>query len=290
VSFNKFFASISPSLERDRIVRSLEKAFKAIETTVLPSVQFEDKLVADQRVIDNLDTMFKSSAEGYRGQPITFIRMVGQELVSNRSKILDIFERSFNKEIQVDAIDYKKAHLIEYAAAIAFYVEYTQKLVFAVTAAAVKNVYQKQGIVEEFTQFCSDPAAIRSYAIICGALFVKPEKLSVTLDKLKSISYDPDSHDIMVRMKGKEVDPMQMNMIPLIGHISLLFGEMINAAFDHHLKRSEEILQSTQLHIYYLERQKEGASEDELKALEKQIAYYRERVAKLEARIEGMRE
>lgn len=289
MSFKTFFNSIAPTLERDRIVRSLEKAFKVIETGVIPSLQFPDGLVANQKIMENLDGALQAFAPDYRGQPITFMRLIATQLVSNKGKLLDIYERSFNKEIVVDAIDYKKAHLLEYAAAIIFFTEYAQKLTFAVTADAIQNVYQKRGVVEEYLAFCGNPAALRTFGIICGALYVKPEKLSQALDAIKGLSFDPESHDLMTKMKGKQVDPMSMNMIPLVGHLSLLFGEMLNAAFDWYLKRAEDSLQATQLHILYLERAKEGASTEELAALEKQITYYRERVAKLEQRIESMR-
>ena len=93
---------------------------------------------------------------------------------------------------------------------------------------------------------------------------------------------------MMQRLHRGKLDPFRMNMMPVVFQISQFFGELANDSIRANRDATNARLKATQFQIMLLESEKSGADEDELRAIEKQIKYWRNRLVVLEEELEEL--
>lgn len=291
MSLKNFVAALFPSTESSRLRTLLENSYTSIEKSILPSLQYDDSAVAKTGLYITVDRNLKGTfgPDGYKGDLVKYLRNTMVFMLKERSKVLDIYEKSFSKTIETAALDYKKAYLMEYVAGVVFFADYVSKLSYALTSIAVNDNYKKQGIEDEYVQECTDASHMRIFATMCNVLNTKTSAFGEALDAMKDISFDVRTDETMQKAYGGKLNPMKMGYMPVVSDIAIIFGEAYNyvykAIFDYHKDRYE----ASKMNILYLERKKAGASAEELAAIEKQLTYYRAQLQKHEERMEAMK-
>ncbi len=292
MSLKNFVAALFPSTESSRLRTLLENSYSTIEKNILPSLQYEDSVVEKTGLYITVDRNLKGTfgPDGYKGDLVKYLRNTMVFMLKERSKVLDIYERSFSKTVETAALDYKKAYLMEYVSGVVFFADYVSKLSYALTSLAVNDTYKKQGIEDEYVKECTDVAMMRTFATMCNVLNTKTSDFGAALDALQDISFDVRTDDTMQKAYGSKLNPMKMGYMPVVSDIAILFGELYNAVykaiFDYHRDRYE----ASKMNILFLERQKAGASPEELAAIEKQLLYYRAQLQKHQEKMEAMKD
>ncbi|AXH70843.1 virion structural protein [Vibrio phage BONAISHI] len=288
-----FFSGLAaPSIERNRLVHVFEETMRKMEKLTLKTLQINDAPYKDIKLHATLDSNLRRpyGPNGYRGDPHRFMRDTLTQLLSQQRDIVRLIENTFNKNIDIDQISYEKAHLIQYVSAAIFVNEYILRYTYAVTGMAVKDLYRKQGTINDYAAFCGDLDNLKTFSICLGAMSYKAKDLSQALKPLRDISFDPETHQSLAVIRNKEIDPLSMNLIPIVGHASLLVGELLNSYAEWSYKLAESQMETAELNIMYLERDKAGASPEELAAIEDRILKHRGVVSKAEARMEALKE
>ncbi len=284
-----FVRSLFPSTEKRRLISLMEAVYSDLEKNILPSLQMEDSLVKDQAIYGKLD-MYLGGANGpkdYKGQPIAYLRDTAEFMLDQKNNMIDLMDKAFAKSIEVEGLDYKRAHLMHLVTGFVFATEFISKLTYVLSASAVDKLYRKGSIEREYSDYLNESETQISFAIFTSVLRTKPKDLARDLDKIKNISFDPETHEMMQRVhNANKLDPFRMGAIPIIFELTQFFGEIQNDLIRANRELTAARLKSTQYQIMLLEAEARDASPEERKVIEKQIAYWRTQVTKLETRLE----
>lgn len=293
MSLKTFFSMIAPSTERRRLVKTMEMMYDDIDKVIMPTLGIGDNVVNNSRTYQAVDRALASSMgpDGYRQDMVfRWLREKPvQTMVDEGPAIIKLIEKSFSDSIETEGLDYKRANLIQYVSGLVFFVEYISKLTFVVSAEASDNPMTKKKLLDEYREYITNSENLQTFVILTSIFDIKAKELGKALSKLEGISFDPRSHDAVMKV-NKGIDPLKMNLIPGIGHLALIFGSIVNTLEHRKMEGLKERLTATKMQILYLQRLREGdLSEEEREALEKQIAYYQGQVAKIDTKIESMR-
>jgi hypothetical protein len=293
MSLGKFISSLFASSKKDNVIKATETIIDTAELAGLEILQLKDADFSQFDVYKNVDFHFKNDRDvkaAYKGNLIQFLRGALEELVEDKSKIISILEESFRDDIQVEGLDYRRASLLQYVAAIDWFVDYVTKFGYVLSASAIKDPYTKMARLKEYEEFVVASKHKKAAGMIAGILRAGAKKLKTEMTKLKDISFVAENHDLMMKTQANRVDPLKMNLLPGIGHIALFLGDIWNDWVSFRAQRAKALKESAELNILYLERDKAGAPPEELERIEKQIKHYRARINKLDQQIKEMQD
>lgn len=293
MSLKTFFSLIAPSTEKRRLLKTMEVMYDDIDKVIMPSLAFDDNLVRNTKTYHRVNSALegRDGPDNYRSDMVIRFLREGpiQTMIDEGPAIMRIVEKSFEKDIEVDGLDYKRANLIQYVTGMVFFVEYISKLTFVVSAEASENPMTKKKLIEEYRDFITNYENLKTFVALVNVYSIKAKKLSEALDKLQGVSFDPRTHDAVMKV-NKNIDPLSMNIVPGVGHLALLYNYIVNSIDERRMMGLKDRLTSTKMQILYLQRMQDGElTDEERESIEKQIRYYQGQVGKIEAKIESLR-
>lgn len=280
-----------PKTDKTVIMDRFDLIFDNVTDNTVKMLTIPDKLGRDSLLYRRLDMRFKLRSDavpGYDGNVIKIVRKVMHELAARRAVYRDLFDGSYKKRIFKDAMTYREIQLLAWLVAVDEASLYARRLCLVLHK-------QELGLElnptdREYLEFVLNEQNINAFAIIIKVLLHKPDELRTAMEGLKDLSYSEDQEELMRRMKGKKSDPLQIGLIPIIGDITLFVLKVKNSITHARYMQAKEELKMLQQQILYLERRKQGATEEELENIQKQIDYHSGRIMKLQAEIEAIEE
>lgn len=273
------------------ILSRVEEVFKGINNHTIPMSKIDDSIGKDTRPMKLLDTRFRKRSlpvDGYQQNPIRFIRETFSKAGEQESDYIKLFKNSFSRDVFKESLTYDQAQLMTFLLVLEEASDYARRLFFILPRLEMDIPLKKKE--QHIYDAVIDENNIELFAIVLSALVKGPKEINQLLAKIKEINYNPEDEAIIARVKGKSADPLSMNLIPGVGNLFVFFGELVNARTKKKYEEGKEELARLETTIFYLERRKEGASEEELARIQKQIDYYTDRINKLEAMIEDIEE
>lgn len=287
---SNFIKTLFPSTEKRRLLALMDAVYGDLEKNVLPTLQVEDSVFSALPLYNNVSDRLAgpNGPSDYKGQAVSYLRNTVEFVLDERNNMLAMFENAFATSIEVEGLDYKKAHLMHLVTGFVFATEFLSKLTYILSAQAANVTYGRKGIESEYEEFLNDSENLMSFAIFTTVLRTKPKDLSKELDKIKNMSFDADTHATMQRIHKGKIDPFRMNMVPVIFEIAQFIGEAQNDSLRTQRELTEARLKATQYNILLLEADARSAEPDEKEAIEKQIKYWRGYIVKLEEKLEDL--
>lgn len=290
-SLSKVIRGLLPKTDKTVIMDRFDLIFDNVTDNTVKMLSIPDTLGKDSLLYKRLDMRFKLRSDpvtGYDGNVIKIVRKAMHQLADKRAVYRDMFDGSYKKHLFKDAMSYREIQLLTWLVAVDEASLYARRLCLVLHK-------QELGLElnptdREYLEFVLNEQNINAFAIIIKVLLHKPEELRTAMDGLKNLSYSEDQEELIRRMKGKKSDPLQIGLIPIVGDIALFVLKLKNSITHARYLQAKEDLKMLQQQILYLERRKQGADEEELENIQKQINYHSGRIMKLQAEIEAIEE
>lgn len=277
-----FFNALLPTFTRDRVEDDSRAVRKELLDSTLPMLNLPAVMGSDYYVVEALDK--ELSRVGLRGNIWAELRELLHKRLSEWEKLNDILEDSFQKEIVTDGMDYYRLQILFVVSLYRFWGEYVRKLIL-VSAARTRG--SMKGINKEYQDFVEDKQHREAFVSITEIMKMEFRDVKIAAEKGKDISVvnGPGSDNIAKRAQGIKSGFVPIALNPIL-YINRLFNQLVAFRYDL-IKQQKEALE---MEIMYMERQKAGATEDELAEIETVIQKMKSRIAVLEAKIEDIKE
>lgn len=291
-AIKNFLGSLLPVTESNRINKELETILTDLVENVLPMLAIEGEPGKNTKLYKEIDGIFRQGSfkvEGYRGNLIRFLHDTVKDRVAEADKLRRIFEGRFKNDVLKEALDYESANLLHYLEGINYFSKYARRLVLVLTQMEIGDAYKP--IDKDYMDFVKYRPNIQGFAIMSGVLTKKFETIAGSLIKLRDISFDVHEVEAMQQVNGiAKMDPLKMGFLPPQLNPGYWIGTAYNTYVAWRYDIAKEQRTKLELHLIYLKRQAEGATEEDLADLQKQIDYYSNHLNKLTAKIEEIEE
>lgn len=177
---------------------------------------------------------------------------------------------------------------MQLCAAIDIFYELLVKFISVASSQTVKDVYAKQKVTQQYAKELADDKTARVLGFICALIHKKPSDLESAFKAMKDVPYVADRANEITRVYKDRLDPMKSGLAPGFGHLVVFIGGLMNEWQTYRRDRAKEILKQVRMEQIYRKRAMEGASPEELAALEEQIKAGERRIMKLEQKIKDL--
>jgi len=290
-TISKVVAHLFEKTDKAIILNRVEEVFKNISNHTVPMAQIDDSIGENTKVMKLLDARLRSRrlpVDGYQQNPTRFIRETFTKAADDEAEYVKLFKNSFSRDVFKESLTYDQSQLMTFLLVLEEASDYARQLFFILPRLEMDIPLKSKE--QHIYDTVMDENNLELFAIVLSALRKGPKEIQQLLAKIKEINYNPDDEAIIARVKGKAADPLSMNLIPVIGNLYVFFGELSNKRTKRKYEEGKEELARLETTIFYLEQRKEGASDEELARIQKQIDYYTDRINKLEAMIEDIEE
>ncbi|UKZ10891.1 virion structural protein [Vibrio phage C-ZP2022] len=291
MSLTNFVTRVFTPTEKEIVVKGLEQNIDNHEGMLEEILMVDDRAYADLAVYKMIDTTLRRSSftgDIYKGNVLQFLRLTVKELAKNKNDYLKMLEKSFDREVIREGLDYHRVHLLQMCAAIDTFFDFATKFAAVLSANASSDLYKKDKIImkyeEEINNYGFQQAAF--YGIMIA--HKRPSQLESAFAQGKDVPFIEERAKEMEAAYKEKVDPFRSNLIPVIGHIAIFVGEYWNSWITYRRDRAKEILNRIRMEQLYRKRAMEGATGEELENIKKQIEHYDKRIRILEQKIKDM--
>lgn len=285
MSLQKFITDAFTPTEKDTVVKGLTQSIEDNEEILSEIFSVDDAVYKNSPTYQRVEALIRTNPHAgphYRGQMYKFLRLAVDEIAKNKNDYVKMIERSFDREIIRSGLDYRRANLLQMCAGFEILFDWMIKLSAVISAEGSEDPYTKDKLLGLYREEVIDTNKIRTVGYILSLAFTDPRKLRELLDGMKDIPFIPERAQEMIAAYRGKLDPTKQGIFPFIGHAFIFLGETFNSIQKHRLDRAKEILNRIRVEQLMRKRQMEGASPEEIEALQKQIDHYNKRIARLE--------
>lgn len=291
MSITKFVEQVFTPTEKEVLIKGLEQNVANHEILAMELTEIGDAPLRNTAIYQRYDRALRTNvhaASVYKGDLVRFLALTANKIEENVGKYTKYIEQSFDREVTRNGLDYRRAHLMQLCAAIDLFYSNLTKFIAVASAQTVKDVYAKQKMTQQYDKELSHDNTVRAMGYIVALLWKKPSELEAMLKDMKDIPFVEDRANEITRVYKDRLDPMKSGLAPGFGHIAVFIGGLINEWQTYRRDRAKEILKQVRIEQIYRKRAQEGASPEELKALEEQIKAGERRIIKLEQKIKDI--
>lgn len=280
-AFAKLVRSLLPSTSKDVLIRKLEKELDIMGEHTLKRLELIEEIASSSTLYGRLQReLDKQKNVTTRGRVVNYLREITTKRVEERRVLEDIVSRRFKNDQLKEALEYDAVTILLLVNCIQFYNMYTIRLVSTLVSIATNS--NDAPLSKSYMEFVNNPDNMRAYAIITNTLSKKFKDIGDYLEKMKGISFNEDTDDVMVRMHGSKLNPMGLGFLPVDWNPIYLGLEILVALEDKRVKYLEEDLVRYQFTLRRLKQQKADGNKD----LDGQIEYYEDLVYRLDKQLQ----
>lgn len=207
------------------------------------------------------------------------------------SKLINLVDKTFEKNTTVDGITFSKVQIIQLIEAVFFINRYAPKLLNFIiimetsTYDENQSSYIKESLTNAQIDYIDDN--FKMFCMLIEKMLAGPDNTIKLLSKIPDYVVIHDSEDTLVALKGRDaIDPIGFNnfiapWLNPIYHLRMKIAEYQTNRYDE-LKDETKLIK---LRILNLEN---ILSEEPNPAIEKEINYYQDLVQKNELKLEDM--
>lgn len=291
MALQKFITDTFTPTEKETVVKGLVQNIEDNEEVLAEIFSVDDSVYKNSETYQRAEAMIRTSPHAgphYHGQFYKFLRLSVEAIGKNKNDYVKMIERSFDREIIRSGLDYRRANLLQLCAGIDILFDWMIKFSAVISAETVQDPYQKEKVMQLYRAEVLDGNKLQAIGFLLGLVNTDVRNLRKMLDEMKDIPFVVERADEMISAYRSKLDPMRQGIIPVIGHIAIFIGEGLNALRKHRRDRAKEILNRIRMDQLMRKRQMEGATEEELESIQKQIDYYNKRIARLEQIIKDL--
>lgn len=285
-----FFRSLMPNFEKGSVIREVDAVFKELtDATMISLSLFNDDAVNQYKLNTKLASRINGLSYGDQKNLLKYLSEVSQKLSKQERFIKDMVEETFRDTIVKDGLDYQKVNVLRYISAIRFFNRYCRALTVAVVwTSREKNGFRMRPVDRIATEFVEDMDNQNIFVNLVPILAMPSKDFAKALHKLKGKHFDPAISDDLDGITS--ADPMKLGFLPPSWNpitFILSVGEDWQFASYETAKKELKMLR---MEVLYLERQKDGASKEDLEQTQKLIDNIANDINKLEMKIEDYEE
>ena len=281
-----YITSLLPNFERSRIQTDLDNIREAITETLIPKYTAADGVFGSHSFTSDFcihfDKMHKKNVSNHRGNYIKSILVMLESSTSLLDKVDSLVNATFSNDVVANGITYKKAQLLQHVEVLGFAVRYARRLLSLTytleTPDMVQNASAKSSI--KFITSHMDP-----FMVACNILGTKTSKIEKDLAAIPDMIIAATNANMAEQAHQGKLDPAKMGLIPVslnpVYHVRMALTKY---RINVHKENVEEA-RLLDIKLLNLKSKREGKAD---LGLEKQVAYYEDRVAKLRYKIKEM--
>lgn len=230
----------------------------------------------------------------YDRDTITTIDKLLKAIVSHSEDIYEMIDSELfvgdGDRLDRAVLDYRQINILRYLSELstinAFAQSYITLAIFESLSSDTQSVINSpiikshRAYVDTFSNRENFHGLLDLYSLSVST-FLKP------LESLHGHMYSENELSALSGIGSRRIDPFSMNLLPVEWKLSYVIGTMINQWRIHRHKRNLEELTKLQLLILAL-REESNNDPKRTKALTEQIAYYSNRVNRLDSKIKSM--
>lgn len=293
MSIKKFIQNVFSPTESSMIISGLRENIKNAEENVIKILEVNDKDVSKFNTYVLLDKWLRTetlTSKTYKKDTLfEYLQVVTQRLIDKQNDLIRYYEKSFNADVTLNGLDYRRANLLHLAASIDFFLDYVVKATALITEEAVSSNYPNKKLARLYRDQVSSVDKLRAFAVTSSVLGKIGKSMIKELDALADIPFVVESAEHLESTYRDKLNVTKSNLVPLVGHVSLFIGDVVNTFIKWRYDRAEALLDLTRIELMYAKRDREGnLSPEERVALEKQIENLQKRIAVLETKMESM--
>lgn len=301
---SKYLSIIFPRFEKQSTLKSLDRTIKGIKQNVGLYGSVDSRMyrgVITQNYTDLTNALSdsiasckdvvarskKSAIKSYHGDLIALIEAVSDNLVTEHDKIASAVTRVYDETVQVNNIDYQRANLLVYIGLIPHFNNYARRLLLTMTNDLLGDTVASSPVDAADRVYIKDIKNVQAFAKALVTFSLPFGEVFTAFENGKGIQYDEKSAYTVYTQNGGKVDPFKMRLLPIVGDIVLMFGRLNNLRIASDQEIIKEECDKLSVTIMLLKRKTEKAVDPtEIEKLNKQIAYYSNRINKLRGSLE----
>lgn len=293
MKFTTFIKSLLPVLKKDDIVEDIRVTLQELEESTIPAFEGSIKMLGNRAFqsakVKELDAVFKRNNRGVKNT-IEEIYKGLLKCQKNLGIVKEMIYNSYNEEMAAEALDYQRANMLQFVQYSAFVARYSRKLInyiyimecaeYGISSLLVKesiNLAEIRYIEENIVNFSL------AFQVVCG----DKDKTEKAISNIPDITITPDNEDTLTKIKGAEIDPLNMRLISARFNVIYFIRMAITEFQVTRHKEFKEELKVIQLRKLYLEYLQKGKADPKL---EKEIAYLESRIQTLSYKIQKFEE
>lgn len=286
-----FFMSLLPNFEKGRVQEALSAAFKEAQITrEMYGIDSSAYSQSFRKRYPELDGMLREKVSAYKGDLIRLVRETLDARLKEEHDFAKHVDEIYGPVVVKDALDYQKLYTLRYIDGWLFFNTYARKLLLMIVNDELENPDVVSPIDRADREWLLMPDHIRAFAIMLNALQVGAKDFRQLLTKLKNIQFSLDMHDVTIR-QSRDMDPMQSNLMPVVGGITFAIGRVWNLYAARRLEEAQHQKEKLQVQLLLLRRKLDSTTDERERAkLKTQIGYYNDLLNKVSAKIEDLSE
>lgn len=284
-----FVAGLLPNTSAVTINSEIDNFFEDMRKNIRPMFNIDDTVGFKSTIYITLDKYLKNNkaSTGYKGNLIQYMQLSLDELIKNEVAFKDFFNGRFKNDVLKEAMDYEHAQLMQMIAGFAFFADYTRKLAVSLIRSEINNPYKP--VDKMFVDFIMRVDNLDKLMIMLPVVRSKPSELATKLKPLEQISFSANNVDVVSSSLGVKQDPFRMGFLGTWGPFYLV-GQLYNTYITWRYDLAKDTKAKQEQLVIMFEKQKNGASPEELAAIQKKIDYYNNNINKIMAYMQEIEE
>lgn len=286
-----FFKALMPNFTKSELADSVSSAYD--ELSKVRDLYNLDPLLfkADfKQSFPELNAALARQVPDYKGNMVRSIFNITKARSAELNDILDYVDNRYGRVVFKDALDLQNVNVMRYIDAIVFFNEYARRLLLV----GLNNIIEDSEIVTPVDfldrDFVSNPTNVTNFALACGLLSKSFKETTGQLEAYRNIQFNPETQQLVEKQNPKYLMSTKQYM-PVVGSLFLMLGKMRNRYLSNRLEAAKMEQEKLQLQVLLLRRKSETVTDsEEIEKLRKQISYYNNRLNKIHAVIEDLRE
>lgn len=285
-----FTKAMVPTFEKMRLVEDLESSHKKLrELEPFYNTHGREFASYTRQNFGALDKALRRFVGDYRGNPVETIHKAIKLRVAEQEQLTSYVDKTYGKILLRDAFDYQKLMMLRYATLIAFFVDYGRKLMLVLANEMVSDIDIASPIDRQDAEYVRSPDNIEGFARVLNVMTMEMKDIRSALDELNKIQFNPDQHDINMRVQGGKMDPMGFGYLPVVGSLVFFLGRQWNLYLAHTQEQAQMEVEKLNVKLAALRTQREGdLTPEERDRINRQLDYYNDRLNKLDAKLERL--
>lgn len=280
-----FVDTILPSFERIQILDEVERVIKDTKEVVLPGLDINDETIRSSATHNMVfNALNRSGGKLFKGNVVNYIKKVTELTIDGKDDLIKLVEKTFNRKISKEGLDYKRGHLLHLVSLLEFYNRYAIQFLLVTTKEVLDDKYYPVDKVE--SMFVKDSDNINKFVAVCHALEHEFKNYTKLMVKVDGITMDEDTREVTETTLGEDADPLSVGFYTVDFNPFYLIGKVANQIYVFFFDIKREQARKLALHVTKLKQQREGASEEEIAAIDKAIGYHSDRLNKMNGEIE----
>lgn len=294
MELSKFFISLLPNFEKDRVLEDLRITKSELKEITMPAYEHAMVFMKSWKFkspqLESFQDSFDRLVKG-QGNFIVVLSKGLPNVLGCLEELEDQIGRSYNEDVATQGLTYAKGQLLQAVEAAGFVTKFARKLLdyayiceaqqfpdSGIALADALTKAQQEWIVGNFVHFCTAFSALSGQPADMRKKLADIPDVVVTQDNLQTLPHS---------VGANKIDPLKMGLIPVwmnpIYHVRMRVTEWQVSRY-HAAKEDLKLLQLRKLHLKQLSEGKNDVR------LVNEIKYMEGRIQDLEYKIKKLEE